>query len=104
MHEIHLFNASAVATSVCGAAYRSGKRYAVLAFLRQDAGTDHEWDVAEGRMNHAGWTQVNFNGADTLAAGSLAGSAEYLVGAYEEAARNGFGFVVYEKPMSGDGA
>jgi len=100
MHEVHLFNASAVATSVCAGAHRPGDRHAVLAFLRQAADTDHEWDAAEGHLNSAGWAQVKFSGANILAAESLAGSGDYLLGAYEEAARNGFAFVVYEKPMS----
>jgi hypothetical protein len=102
MYEVHLFNASAVATAVCVGAYRPGDRHAVLAFLRQAPGTDHDWDAAEGHLNSAGWAQVKFSRAGTLEAESLSGSADYLVGAYEEAALNGFGFVVYEKPMSED--
>jgi hypothetical protein len=102
MHEVHLFHASAVATSVCTGAYRPGDRHAVLAFLRQAAATDHDWDQAEGNLNSAGWTQVQFSDAGTLVAETLAGSSDYLLGAYEEAAANGFGFVVFEKPMSGD--
>jgi hypothetical protein len=102
--EVHLFNASAVPTSVCKGEYRSGDRHAVLVFLRQGAGTDHDWDAAEGNLNSSGWTQVKFNQASTLGADDLAGSADYLLGAYEEAAQNGFGFIVYAKPMSGDDA
>ena len=102
MYEVHLFNASAVATSVCAGAYRPGDRHAVLAFLRQAADTDHDWDAAEGSLNSAGWAQVKFSRAGTLEAETLTGSASYLLGAYEDAAQNGFGFVVYEKPMSED--
>jgi hypothetical protein len=102
MYEIHLFQGSAVATSVCSGAYRPGDRHVVLAFLRQAAGVDHEWDVAEGNLNSAGWAQVKFTQGETLIADNLAGSADYLLGAFEEAAQNGFGFVVYEKPMSGE--
>jgi hypothetical protein len=100
MYEIHLFNASAVATSVCAGAYRPGDRHAVLAFLRQPVDADHDWDAAEGNLNSAGWTQVKFSRAGTLVAENLTGNADYLLGAYEEAAENGFGFVVYERPMA----
>jgi hypothetical protein len=102
MYEVHLFNGSAVATSACSGAYRPGDRHAVLVFLRQAQGTEHDWDVAEGELNSAGWTQVRFTRGGTVAAENLTGSADYLQGAFEEAARNGFGFVVYEKPMSED--
>ena len=102
MHEVHLFHGSAVATSVCTGAYRPGDRHAVLAFLRQTTATDPDWDQAEGHLNSAGWTQVRFTNAGTLEAESLTGSADYLLGAYQEAAAKGFGFVVYEKPMLQD--
>jgi hypothetical protein len=98
--QVHFFNASAVATSVCAGAYRPGDRHAVLAFLRQDDDADHDWDAAEGYLNSAGWTQVKFTRADTLAAEDLTGSAAYLLAPYESAAKDGFGFVVYEKPMT----
>jgi hypothetical protein len=102
MYEVHLFNGSAVATSVCAGAYKPGDRHALLAFLRQAEGTDHEWDVAESNLNSAGWTQVQFTQGNAVVAEDLAGSADYLQGAFERAAQDGFGFVVYEKPMAED--
>jgi hypothetical protein len=102
MYEIHMFNASAVATSVSTGAYRPGDRHAVLAFVRQAPDSDHDWDQAEGQLNSAGWTQVRFSGAGTLVAEDLTGNAAHLLDAYQAAGQDGFGFVVYEKPMSED--
>jgi hypothetical protein len=102
MHEVHLFNASAVATATSTGRYQSGDRHAVLVFLRQREGTDHDWEIAEGQLNYAGWTQVKFSGADTIGAESLTGNAAYLLGAYEQAVQHGFGLVVFEKPVTED--
>jgi hypothetical protein len=71
----------------------------MLAFLRQEKGTDHNWAEAESWISRAGWREVNFERAGTLEAERMTGQPDYLVNAFEKAIHDEFGFVVYDQPL-----
>lgn len=99
MYEIHAFFATAYATIESSGAYRPTDRHRMLAFLRQSAGINHDWALAESWINKAGWAKVKFERAGTLNPEFVSGKADYLVRAFESAMHNGFGFVVYEEVL-----
>ena len=102
MYEIHAFTATAYATAESSGAYRPADRHPMLAFLRQSAGMDHDWVLAESWINKAGWAKVKFERAGTLNPEYVSGKADYLVRAFESAMHDEFGFVVYEEVLPPD--
>ena len=102
MYEIHAFTATAVATAACSGAFHPGDRHALLAFLRQVEGTEHDWPAIEDWIKEAGWTNIRFERGGTIFPENLSGKAEYLIQAFETAMQEEFGFVVYGEVLPQD--
>ena len=102
MYEIHAFTATAVATAACSGAFRPGDRHALLAFLRQFKGAEHDWPAVEGWIKQAGWRDIKFERGGTILPENLSGKADYLVRAFETAMQEEFGFVAYDEVLPQD--
>ena len=100
MYDIHLFQAIATAGAAPENTYRPGDRHAMLVFVRQAHGTNHDWALAEASVSKVGWTQISFRRAGTLSAEKLNGKSNEFVGAFEQAMNAGFGLVVYSEPIA----
>lgn len=46
--------------------YPVGEKHAFLAFLRQPAGSDHNWDEAQALLVAESWGSISFGRAGTL--------------------------------------
>ena len=102
MFDVHLFQAIARASAATSGAYRPGDRHAMLIFVRQDRGTEHNWAGAEDGAREAGWFEISINRAGTLSAENLNGKGEGFMGAFEHAMNGGCGLIVYADPVAED--
>ena len=100
MYEAHIYQAIATATVGAQSSLRPGDRHAMLAFLRQPAGTDHDWAAAEAGIIEAGWTDVSFERAGTLTPERLNGKSEDFIAAFETAMGGGCGLIIYSDPVT----
>ena len=99
MFEVHIFEVSATASAQSEGAYLPGDRHAMLAFLRQPKGTEHDLASAAKGVEDAGWSDVTFERVGTLNAESLNGKSEDFRGAFEYAMNGGCGLIIYAEPL-----
>ena len=102
MFDVHLFQSVAKASATTSGAYRPGDRHAMLVFIRQHRGTEHNWAEAEDGAREAGWAEISMSRAGTLSAENLNGKSQDFVGAFEHAMNGGCGLVVYADPVGED--
>jgi hypothetical protein len=95
MFDVHLFQATAKASTATPGMPRPGDRHAMLVFIRQDRDTEHDWAAAEAGVCKAGWTEVSITRAGTLSSEAMNGKGADFVGAFEYAMNGGCGLIVY---------
>lgn len=82
--------------------YPAGKRYELLAFVRQPIGQEHDWVEAARQIERGGFVDCTFERAGTLSVEmsveNLNSMDECLRNAYEEAANGHCGLIVYNDP------
>lgn len=100
MFDVHLFSAIAKAGTATPGAFCPGNRHAMLAFIRQPHGMEHDWVAAEAGICNAGWVEVSISRAETLSAENLNGKDKCFMGAFEQAMNGGFGLIVYSDPVT----
>lgn len=99
MYTVHMFKAEATASNATHGANRPGDRHAMIAFIRQPSGTDHDWSAAEAGIIQAGWSSVVVERAGTLDLETLNGRDPEFRAAVEHALVGGCGLVVYSEPI-----
>jgi hypothetical protein len=99
MFDVHLFQATAKAGTATPGTHRPGDRHAMLVFIRQDRGTEHDWAAAEAGVCEAGWTEVSITRGGTLSAETMNGKGADFVDAFEYAMNGGCGLIVYADPV-----
>ena len=93
--EVHMFLAKASALSGNESAYPVGERHAMLVFICQEKGTDHDWGRAEAAINDALWENIEFSKAGTLSPENLNGRDQLFVDCYECALFKGSAILIY---------
>lgn len=95
MSEIHVFTGSAVSLS-SATGYSAGERHALMVFLRQPVGSDHDWASAETLVAAESWGEVLLERGGTVGPDSAIGDFSEM---YQAALSNGGSIVVYSDPL-----
>ena len=95
MFEVHVFTGSA-ASSAASTGYPPGERHALMIFLRQPGGSDHDWQGAEALVGAESWSDVSLERGGIVGSNSTLGNLAEL---HEAAMKNGGSFVVYADPL-----
>lgn len=95
-HEVHLFLGSASATAQNESNYPTGERRPLLVFMRQEKGTEPEWERAESEIQEVGWEHIELNKSGLLDHESLGTMEQEKVDAYEDALQDGLVIWVYK--------
>jgi hypothetical protein len=93
--EVHMFLAKASAINGKETAYPVGERHAMLVFICQEKGTDHDWERAETTISEARWNNAEFIKAGTLSSENLNGKDQVVVDSYESALFKGSAILIY---------
>ncbi len=93
--EVHMFLAKASALNGNESSYPVGERHAMLAFICQEKGTDHDWERAEATISQARWNNVEFSKAGTLSSENLNGKDQVFIDCYESALSKGSAMLIY---------
>jgi hypothetical protein len=96
MHEVHVFAGSAASLSEETTGYPAGERHALLVFLRQPAGSDHDWAAAEALVAAESWADVSLDRGGTIGPSSTLGG---MTGMYDAAMANGGSIIIYSDPL-----
>ncbi|MBT2969960.1 MAG: hypothetical protein KME56_06500, partial [Candidatus Thiodiazotropha sp. (ex Ctena orbiculata)] len=93
--EVHIFLAIASALSGNESAYPVGERHAMMLFMYQKKGTDHDWGMAEETISEARWENIEFSKAGSLSSENLNGKDQVFIDCYESALAEGSALLVY---------
>jgi hypothetical protein len=90
------------ATAAAGnSQFKSGCRYAVVAFLRQEQHASPDWASAERQLAARGWTEIEFSKASHgFPAENLNSVHPHAGASYEDALRQGFAAIVFSPEES----
>jgi hypothetical protein len=95
MHEIHLFLGEGTIGAGNSLGFEPGGRHRVMLFVRQPAGSDHDFALATKRAEESGLLEVKFEQGGTFQPESIATLSPHLVAAYQRALSAGTGIIVY---------
>jgi hypothetical protein len=90
--EIHMFLGSGKAGDENQFGYRTG---ALLIFLAQPEGSEHDWSAAETLVTDAGWHEIHLTKAGTVLPDNVPGNSEEVVAAFGDALERGGSVLVY---------
>ena len=96
MSEIHMFLGIGGAGDENRSGYRKGERHALLVFLAQPQGSEHDWVGAEAVATDAGWHEVQLTKAGTVSPENVLGRPEEITDAFGDALEKGRSLIVYE--------
>ena len=100
MQEIHLFLGEGTIGEGNANGFAAGGRHRVIVFVRQAAGSAHDFAAATKRAEECGLVDVNLKEGGTFQPESLGTVPAHLVAAYQRAMSLGTGIIVYSQ--SGD--
>lgn len=93
--EVHIFLAEASALEGNQSGYPKGERHAMLVFVNQNEGTEHDWETAENTIKEANWNNVDISKAGTLSSENLNGKDQTFINFYESALFKGSAIWIY---------
>lgn len=99
MDEVHIFMAVAKASAGNELGYASGQKHALLIFVRQPYGSDHDWTRAEEIATNSGWSDVDISKAGSIESENVNGKDEIISASYEEALEAGSSIIAYSDPV-----
>lgn len=94
--EVHIFLARGTASGT--ESFPAGQRHAMHIYLRQAAGSRHNWEAAELAALKNGWSQVEILKAGTLPADTPERQGEPERSCYKSALESGDAILVYSTP------
>ena len=98
--DVTVFQAVAVATPDTPPGYHAGEAHAVLIFLRESSGASPDAEKAAAEMEKRGWSDVKISEAASVVVANLDSVHPQARAAYEDALNDGFGAIVFSKPVT----
>ena len=91
-----MFQGDATSRSQDVTGYPVGEKHALIVFLKQPEGSDHDWAAAEAIVAAAYWSNITLRRAGTLNGDSPRGD---LTESYQAALSSGSAIVIYTDPL-----